>query len=159
MWPTEKVLRFIEDFHAASCLWEVTNPEYKNRIKKKIVIEELAKKYEVSVSDVEKKIHNLKTAFHREHKKINQAKKSGASPVKNAWFAYDHLLFLLQGSESRGSRSTDCDEERNNESGSTEDIVSTLQIYFYLIFIHGYRAENNVIKIQYIKLLIITYFK
>ena len=48
-------MRFIEDFHAASCLWEVTNPEYKNRIKKKIVIEELAKKYEVSVSDVEKK--------------------------------------------------------------------------------------------------------
>ena len=151
MWPTEKVLLLIEDFHSAACLWEVTNPDYKNRTKKRNAIEELAKKYEVSVGDVEKKINNLKTAFQREHKKINQSKKSGTSPIKTSWFAYEHLLFLLQGSESRGSRSTDFDEERSSESGSIENTVSTLEIFFifYLTCMRGYRPENNVIKMQW----------
>ena len=45
MRPTEKVLLTIEDFHSAACLWEVTNPDYKNRTKRINAVEELAKKY------------------------------------------------------------------------------------------------------------------
>lgn len=63
MWPTEKVLLLIEDFHSAACLWEVTNPDYKNRTKKRNAIEELAKKYEVSVRDVGKKNQQFKNSI------------------------------------------------------------------------------------------------
>lgn len=40
-----------------------------------------------------------------------------------SWFAYENLLFLLQGSESRGSRNTDFDEERSSESRNIKDNV------------------------------------
>ena len=71
MWPNDKVLKFIEDYQACSCLWDVNRPDYKNRVKRKSAIESLAAKYEVSVADIEKKIHNLKTSFSRERKKIH----------------------------------------------------------------------------------------
>ena len=102
MWPNDKVLKFIEDYQACSCLWEdYKNPDcktdYKNSVKRKSAIESLAAKYEVSVTDIEKKIHNLKTSFSRERKKSNPA--SGSAPRKSSWFAYDYLLFLLPATE------------------------------------------------------------
>ena len=92
MWPNDKVLKFIEDYQACSCLWDVNCPDYKNRVKRKSAIESLAAKYEVSGADLEKKIHNLKTSFSRERKKCIPA--SGSAPKKSSWFAYDYLLFL-----------------------------------------------------------------
>lgn len=73
----------------------------------------IAKKLDLPVADVDKKIHNLKTQFYREHRKVKQEKK------KSGWFAYKHLLFLLRGVESRGSRNTDCEEDDNNSEVST----------------------------------------
>ena len=121
MWPNDKVLSFIEDYHAFSCLWDVTSAEYKNRDKKKLALQSLATKHEATVADIEKKIHNLKTSFNRERKKIKQC--SGASPKKSTWFAYEYLLFLLPFNESRGSRSTDL-EEAIPTSGNNEFEVS-----------------------------------
>ena len=71
MWPNDKVLKLIEDYQACSCLWDVNCPDYKNQVKRRSAIESLAAKYEVSVADIEKKIHNLKTSFSRERKKIH----------------------------------------------------------------------------------------
>jgi len=63
-----------------------------------------------------KKNHNLKSQFRRENKKPKESKKSGVSPSKCSWFGYQPLLFLLQGTESRGSRNTDCEvSEAENE--------------------------------------------
>lgn len=118
MWSTEKTLHLIESFHSASCLWDVTLSEYKNRDKKKVELNNIAKKLDLPVADVDKKIHNLKTQFYREHRKVKQEKKSGSSPSKSGWFAYKHLLFLLRGVESRGSRNTDCEEDDNNSEVS-----------------------------------------
>lgn len=97
----------MEDLHSTPCLWEVRCVDYKNRNKKVDAYEMHANKYKISVSDIEKKIQMLKNQFRREHKKLLDSERSGASPKQVNWFGYERLLFLLQGYESRGSRSTD----------------------------------------------------
>lgn len=115
MWTTELTLKLIEDLQINDCLWDVTSVNYRNRDKRAKTICELAQKYDVASSEIDKKIHTLKSQFRREHKKLVEARKSGASPKKCAWFGYDHLLFLLPANESRGSRSTD-EEKVSNKS-------------------------------------------
>ena len=66
MWSNDKVLKFIEDYHGFTCLWDVTCSDYKNRVKRKAALESLATVHEVPVGDIEKKIHNLKSSFYRE---------------------------------------------------------------------------------------------
>lgn len=56
MWSTEITLKFIEEFQSQACLWDVTATDYKNKNKKKDAVESLSKKYDVSSSEVEKKI-------------------------------------------------------------------------------------------------------
>ena len=99
MWSNDKVLKFIEDYHGFTCLWDVTCSDYKNRVKRKAALESLATVHEVPVGDIEKKIHNLKSSFYQERKKVKQS--SGQSPKKSTWFAYEYLLFLLPFNESK----------------------------------------------------------
>lgn len=106
MWTSENTLKLIEDLHSLPCLWDVQSAEYKNRNKKIDAYDTLASKYSVSVMQVEKKIQALKTQFRREHRKL-VSKTCGGSRKKAAWFGYEQLLFLLQGNESKISRSTD----------------------------------------------------
>jgi hypothetical protein len=115
MWLNERVITFIEDLQSSACLWDVHCAKYKNRNKKGDAIDFLAKKYEISHIEVEKKSANLKSQFRREHKKVVASKKTGSSPKKPTWFAYKALIFLLQHNESRGSRSN-LTEEGNNAS-------------------------------------------
>jgi hypothetical protein len=105
MWLNERVVTFIEHLQSSACLWDVHCANYKNHNKKSDVIDFLAKKYEISNTEVEKKITNVKGQFRREHKTVVASKKTGSSPKKPTWFAYKALLFLLQH-ESRGSHST-----------------------------------------------------
>ena len=163
MWSNEQVLQLIEDYHASSCLWDVTSTDYKNRVKRKLALESLAAKHEVTVADIEKTIHILKTSFNRERKKIYLS--SGTSPKKSTWFAVDYLLFLLPANESKGSRNTDLDEA-NTESGNNEDEVSEnsfikffvniycvydlrrfiLKVYVLGVLLPCFSASNNTLK-------------
>ena len=115
MFSVETTLKLIEDFQARSCLWDVASLIIKIEIKGEMPCANLQSDTGYQIRRW-KKNHNLKTQFRREHKKLKQSKKSGVSPSKCNWFGYQPLLFLLQGTESRGSRSTDCeDAEAENE--------------------------------------------
>lgn len=131
MWSNEKVLKLIEDYHASYCLWDVTSPDYKNRVKRKVALESLAAKHNVTVAEIEKKIHNLKTSFNRERKKNTPT--SGTSPKKSTWFAYEYLQFLLPANESKGSRNTDLDD---TQSGNNVDEVSKNYSIKFFIKLH-----------------------
>ena len=126
MWSYEKVLKFIEDYHATSCLWDATSTDYRNRAKRKSVIESLAAKHGVTGADIEKKIHNLKTSFNREWKKNNLP--SGSSTKKSSWFAYDHLLFLRADNESKGSRNIDFAENITENESKIDEVCEDLGI-------------------------------
>lgn len=97
------------------CLWDRSCGDYKIREKKKEQMQRLADKYKLSYSDMEKKLHSLKTQFRREYKKLRESQRSGSSPEKCGWFGYEPLRFLLRKSESRGER---C-------SGDGKSMVST----------------------------------
>lgn len=86
---------------AAPCLWDKSCRDFKNKDKKKEEMQRLADEYKLSYSDMEKKIHGLKTQFRREYKKLRELQRSGSSSEKCGWFGFQPLLFLLRG-KARG---------------------------------------------------------
>lgn len=94
-WTNKKVLSFIKDLQLNECLWNIKSEQYRDRKAKSDAIEHLSSKYEISISEVEKKIANLRCQFRREHKKSSNINKSGSYP-RATWFGYKPLLFLLQ---------------------------------------------------------------
>ncbi|KAG8338555.1 hypothetical protein J6590_000225 [Homalodisca vitripennis] len=88
----------------------------------------LAIKYDCSVTDLKKKVKNLRSAFHRKHKRITKPK-SGSSPKKEKWFAYNLLSFLLDVDIPRETFSTaENSEEEDNAASemSTSDTQNTI---------------------------------
>lgn len=69
MWNTESTLKLIESFHALPCLWDIQTKEYKNRNKKTDAYTTLAEEFNVTATEIEKKLHALKVQFRREHKR------------------------------------------------------------------------------------------
>lgn len=119
MWTTDVTLKLIGDIYATPCLWDVSIRDYRNRDKRRAALEELAHKYKVSASELEKKIHTLKSQFRREHKKLTESEKCVTSPPRSIWIGYEPLIFLLSATKSRGSRSSD-----------SEGPVSTSRTYY-----------------------------
>lgn len=78
MWSTEKNIQFINDFHASACLWDSRLTEYKIRRKRVEAMQIIADKFKITISDVEKKIHLLRTQFRREYNKTVESEKEGS---------------------------------------------------------------------------------
>lgn len=93
MWTTEKTLSLIEVFHNTPNLWDVHSTDYRDKARKKMALNKIAEQLGVPAFDVEKKIHNLKTQFYREHKKV-KTDGNGESSGGSTWFAYKPLMFL-----------------------------------------------------------------
>jgi hypothetical protein len=89
MWLKARVLTSSDALQSSASLWDVHCADYKNRNKKGDTIDFLAKKYEISNIEVEKKIANLESQFRRENKK-----KVAASRV----FPEETNLVCLRGS-------------------------------------------------------------
>lgn len=122
---------FIEIYEKNGCLWKLTLPEYTNKNLKSMAYKELvlfSKKYFGEAdTDFVKKIQNLKTAFKKELKKVNNSKKSGNGAddvyIPKLWY-FDLLLFTTDDvlpKPSIDSRKDDTNEEYEGED-STEEI-------------------------------------
>lgn len=117
-WNTEKTINFIEDYHNSTELWDNTSISYKNNKIKQDRLHQLATKYECTILDLKHKIKNLRSAFHRERKRL-EGKKSGSSPSQEKkWFAYDLLTFLADVDLPRSTFATTNDVE-DSEVSST----------------------------------------
>ncbi|CAH2012159.1 unnamed protein product [Acanthoscelides obtectus] len=120
-WTIEKTTLFIEDYHNSPELWNNKIAAYKDNRLKNDKLKQIATKYECTVIEVKNKIKNLRSAFHRERKKL-QSKKSGSSPLtKGQWFAFELLSFLLDVDKHRRTTSTASD---NGEESANEDDIS-----------------------------------
>ena len=83
MWTTEITLELTEDLHSTLYVCGTPSPSaYKDRNKKSDVMASLAVKYSVTVEELDKKLHTLKSLFRRKHKKLTVSNKSGMSPKK-----------------------------------------------------------------------------
>jgi hypothetical protein len=107
-WSNEKTLDFIEEYRKYTVLWRLSDKNYKNREERRSALEELGEKYSLDSKSILNKIKSLRSYFHREHSKVLR-KKSGSSAYemyRSSWFAYRHMLFILQGDEEREGKDT-----------------------------------------------------
>ncbi|XP_055615695.1 uncharacterized protein LOC129768983 [Toxorhynchites rutilus septentrionalis] len=126
-WNIERTTSFIDDYHNSPELWNNKILQYKDIHIKKDKLKQLAAKYNCTVADVKNKIKNLRTAFHRERKKVQQ-KKSGSSPGKQTkWFAYEPLSFLLDVDIPKSTISTAGSDEENFEEEQHQHDQADLQ--------------------------------
>ena len=91
------IVEFIELYRSEPCLWQVKSEEYHDRTKKDVAYSKLVKKLEELEPDATKKsvlmkINSLRSAYHKEKKKVEASKKSGASIS----FLFFYLLVALQ---------------------------------------------------------------
>ena len=107
-WSSEKTLDFIEEYRKYTVLWHSVDKNYKNREERRSALQVLGEKYSLDSKSILNKIKSLRSYFHREHSKVLK-KKSGSSAdeiYRSSWFAYKHMLFILQGDETREGKDT-----------------------------------------------------
>jgi hypothetical protein len=136
----EATLAFIEVYRSLPELWDTENRNYSNRVKKAAAYDTLIEKLKVLEPDasresVVKKINNLRSAFRKELKKVNDSKRSGTSAddlyVPSLWY-YNELLFLVdqetpdKSSSTLGGLPVEEDEDQNNQC-----IVSVNQLSLF----------------------------
>lgn len=89
-------IKLIEEFRNRRCLWDPTSADFNNRAIKRNNYAELATLFDVGYKDVEGKLHNLRSQFYREHKKVETSKLTGRDDTfVPRWYGYDLLLFLI----------------------------------------------------------------
>lgn len=95
MWDNGKILKLVELYHKNEVLWNTKHCNYKyNRFVKLDVWKQIADEVQVEISAAEQKMHNLRSQFTREYKRVCTAKKKGQI-FTPTWFAYNHLSFLI----------------------------------------------------------------
>lgn len=82
MWDRDLTKKLIEEYESYSVLWDVSSPDYKNKYKKQSAYIEIAKKLNSSEEEIKTKIHNLRTQYMQELRRVKQ-KKSGQGTSEN----------------------------------------------------------------------------
>lgn len=83
-WTKDILTEFIELYRERPCLWKIKDPEYINKNLKREAYADLikllkSKNYnDVTIKDVKTKIQNIRNAFRRECKKIENSNRSGS---------------------------------------------------------------------------------
>lgn len=82
-WTKELLTDFIELYREKPCLWKIKDSSYVNKNMKREAYDDLVKflinkNFTVTIADVKKKIQNLRNAFRKERKKIEDSLRSGS---------------------------------------------------------------------------------
>ncbi|KAF5303597.1 hypothetical protein FQR65_LT08198 [Abscondita terminalis] len=126
----EFITGLLELYQNKSCLWQITCPEYTNKNLKNVSYKELVaycqKFYkEADKTFVQQKLQNLRTAFRKELKKVEDSKRSGAGIddiyVPKLWY-FDLLLFTKNDELPR--QSIDCREKSFPTNTANMDLES-----------------------------------
>ncbi|XP_053618508.1 spastin-like [Plodia interpunctella] len=122
VWSSEQILTLIELYQNSQILWDTS--------KKNDAWESIATTLNKPRKDVEGKIHNIRSQFLRERKKIASSKSTGSASGdvhKSNWFAYDSLLFLVKGATSSGSMDS-MNAQTSESSVAHEEIPAASQV-------------------------------
>lgn len=106
-WTREKTLKLLNEYKNRRVLWDWNNRGYRDRIKRKLAIQELANLFNCNTLEIEKKITNLKCQYSREVHKIQNSQEQSNSPddiYVSKWFAYKSMQFLQFGTRKYSSR-------------------------------------------------------
>ncbi|XP_042209903.1 uncharacterized protein LOC121857781 [Homarus americanus] len=105
-WSNEMTVKVIEEYERNPTLWDMSSPDHKDREKKSSAWKKLAECMGAEVSEVQRKIHNLRNQWTAEHRKLNaQRSDSGMAGPKTKWPYYDVLSFIRLSLEARRRKS------------------------------------------------------
>ncbi|PIO09990.1 hypothetical protein AB205_0052460, partial [Aquarana catesbeiana] len=110
---TDFMAIFIDMFRELPCLWEINHPHYRNQTKRKAALDQLLEFVKMVIPTADMTylkilIGGLRSAYLREHKKVQDSQRSGAADdiyVPRMWY-YDRLHFLARQTEPRSSLSS-----------------------------------------------------
>lgn len=121
---------FIETYRNEKCLWEMTSTEYRDKALRHaayVKLQEILKTTDPNATkdDVIKKIHNIRSTYRKEYKRVKESMKSGCSPddvYKPRLWYFSMLGFLDDQDVPRQSHSNleDDVEGRNEELETSE---------------------------------------
>lgn len=86
----------------------------------------LAEKNGVTLVELERKIHSMKTQFYRERRKLFNSKRLKVASKSSNWFGYVPLMFLIRKSETKNSQSIIIKEEQTEVGSSNTEIATTI---------------------------------
>jgi len=126
-WLKSEIDQLINMYHNKPELWDVKSKVYKDRVKKRDALDEIATTFE-TVEEITRKIHNLRNQFNSEFKKTTK-KKSGQGSDElytSKWPYFKSLLFLQKDLICRST------------TGNIATVSKRKQILFYLFqfFLH-----------------------
>lgn len=95
-WSKDDTFSLITQWELYPELWDVKSKNYRNRIKKQNALKELAVKFNTVESEVSRKLHNLRTQYHQELRRIKTKKSGdGADDVYiSTWEFFNVLKFI-----------------------------------------------------------------
>lgn len=106
-WTREKTLQLLREYQQRRVLWDWNAKGYRDRVKRKEAIHDLAEALSCNALEVEKKITNLKCQYSREVHKIQNSKETASAPhdiYVSKWFAFKSMQFLQFGSRRYSAR-------------------------------------------------------
>ncbi|XP_022178663.1 uncharacterized protein LOC112592799 [Melanaphis sacchari] len=128
----EVILDFLEMYKSFTCLWDITCKQYSNRDARNQALELLKEKLKIidndaSISTVKKKIENMRAAYKREFKKVQDSKRTGAGLkdiyVPSLWY-FEYLTFLNEKENTSISGIDTIDFSGDDEVSETQSIVN-----------------------------------
>ncbi|CAF4793559.1 unnamed protein product [Pieris macdunnoughi] len=103
-WDNESVIKLIDAYKRKELLWDPKQKNYFNKLLKKDAWDELEVELQRPLEQIKKKMDYLLAALRREKQKITKTKTTGQGSdevYRSSWFAYPHMLFLLDRNKPR----------------------------------------------------------
>lgn len=102
-WSEEKVCWLIELYRSSPVLWDPTNVNYRNKMKRQDAYKDISDIINMEREEVERKIKNIVGQFSRELKRLREKNSGGGAEneKQSKWFAFKLLSFLKDRNKSR----------------------------------------------------------
>ena len=101
-WPRNKTIELIEMYENYPELWDPFHSLFRDKEKRKESLKKLADAFGCSVSDIGKKLNNLKSQYSRESQRLEKSKKSYSNEVYvPKWFGFKMMDYLDKDSSSK----------------------------------------------------------
>lgn len=104
LWSMVETNQLISMYASRPELWNAKSKHYKNRIKKRQAFDEIAQTFSVTVDEIYRKMHNLRTQFNNELRKTKRSTDQPVGePYVSKWPYFDSLKFLLGCTERKSA--------------------------------------------------------
>jgi hypothetical protein len=128
LWNDGEVKLLIATYEENPILWDVHSTNYRDRTKKQATLQTIATKFNTDCGEITRKLHNLRSQFMQEVKKIKK-KKSGEGLDEvyiSNWPYYSALKFIQQSV---------------NTTETTGSLVSTFNFIYTRIYLYCQRTS------------------